>query len=160
MENLLKATKSLRENNGSEPFKRMPFVSFFLYTLLLYFVLTAIAELYFTFTLHYINWIDYSDESLYFYNFAYVELIIGIISIINAIAVIPILKSKIKGFWVVACSCTIAVFILSLCSQFFNIKFNSIGDLVILKNLSIPFILWAVLNLKNDKGESQWQYLN
>lgn len=160
MENLIKVTKSSQENIGSESFRRMPFVSFFLYALLLYFVLAAIAELYLTFTVHDINWIVYNDEPIYIYNFAYVELIIGILSVINAIAMFPILKSKIKGFWVIACSCIVALFVLALCSQYFNIKYNSIGNLILLKNLVIPFILWAVLNLKNDKGESQWQYLN
>lgn len=166
MGNLIKITKSSQENIGSELFKRMPFVSFFLYALLLYFMLAAIAELY-PFTVDDINWIVYNDEHVYYndehilyiYRFGIVKMIIGILSVINAVAMIPILKSKIKGFWLIACSCTIALFVLALYSQYFNIKYNSIGNLVLLKNLFIPFILWAVLNLKNDKGESQWQYL-
>lgn len=169
MENLLKATKSLQENIGSEPFRRIPFVSFFLYLLMAFFFLAAFAELWITFGLHDVNWINYNVDPInqiygevYYdlYGFAYVELMIGILSAINAIAMIPILKSRIKGFWVIACSCTIALFILALYSQYCNIEYNSIGNLVLLKNLFIPFILWAILNLKNDKGESQWQYLN
>lgn len=169
MENLLKATKSLQDTICSESFKRMPFVSFFLYLLMAFFLLAAFAELWITFGLHNTNWINHNVDVDQFYGehypsyyigFPYVELIIGILSVINAIAMILILKSRIKGFWVIACSCTIALFILALYSQYFNIKYNSIGNLVLQKNLFIPFILWAVLNLKNDKGESQWQYLN
>lgn len=163
MENLLKATKSLQDTICSESFKRMPFVSFFLYLLMAFFLLAAFAELWITFGLHDTNWINYNVDQhypSYYIDVPYVELIIGILSVINAIAMILILKSRIKGFWVIACSCTIALFILALYSQYFNIKYNSIGNLILLKNLFIPFILWAVLNLKNDKGESQWQYLN
>lgn len=168
MENLIKVTKSSQDNIGSEPFRRMPFVTFFLYLLMAFFFLAAFAELWVTFGLHNTNWINHNVDVDQFYGehypsyyigFPYVELIIGILSLINAIAMIPILKSKIKGFWVIACSCTIALFILALYSQYFNIKYNSIGNLVLQKNLFIPFILWAVLNLKNNKGESQWQNL-
>ena len=163
MENLLKATKSLQDTICSESFKRMPFVSFFLYPLMAFFFLAAFAELWIIFGLHDTNWINYNvdqDYPSYYIGVPYVELIIGILSVINAIAMILILKSRIKGFWVIACSCTIALFILALYSQYFNIKYNSMGNLIFLKNLFIPFILWAVLNLKNDTGESQWQYLN
>lgn len=168
MENLLKDTKSLQDTICSESFKRMPFVSFFLYLLMAFFLLSTFAEFWITFGLHDVNWINYNPDQFYkeehyrsyYFGFTYVELIIGILSVINAIAMILILKSRIKGFWVIACSCTIALFILALYSQYFNIKYNSVGNLILLKNLFIPFILWAVLNLKNDKGESQWQYLN
>ena len=169
MENLIKVTKSSQDNIGSEPFRRRPFVIFFLYLLMAFFFLAAFAELRVTFGLHNTNWINYNVDVDQFYGedypsyyigvLYYVELIIGILSLINAIAMIPILKSKIKVFWVIACSCTIALFILALYSQYFNIKYNSIGNLALQKNLFIPFILWAVLNLKNNKGESQWQNL-
>lgn len=159
MENLLKATKSLQENIGSESFKRMPFVSFFLYMLMAFFVLMAFAELWFTFGLHDVNWIINERQYHWGWNFAYVELIIGILSAINAISISFILKSNRKGFYIISSSCVIAVFILTLYSQY-GTEYNSIGNLVLIKNLFIPFILWAVLNLKNDKGESQWQYLN
>ncbi len=167
MENLLKATKSSQENIGSEPFRRIPFVSFFLYLLMAFFFLAAFAELWITFGLHEVNWINYNVDQIHeeeyynhFWRFVYVELMIGILSAINAISIILILKSNRKGFYIISSSSIIALFILTLYSQYYNINYNSIGNLVLIKNLFIPFILWAVLNLKNDKGESQWQYLN
>ena len=159
MENLFKATKSVAENIASESFKRMPFVTFFLYALISYFALSTIAELYFAFTGLGIDWIVYDDDPVYLLNSVYVELIIGILSMTNTISMMLILKSKRNGFWTIACSCTIALVILALNSQCFNIKYNSIGNLVLARNVIIPFILWAVLSLKNDNGKNQWQYL-
>lgn len=157
MENLVKSTKSLQENIGSESFKRMHFVSFFLYILMVFYCLTAFAELWITFGLHDVTWIN--KNPILCWNFAYVELIIGILSVINAISIILILNSIRNGFWIIAYSNVIALFVLALYSQYCNIEYNSIGNLVLMKNLFIPLILWVVLNLKNDKGESLWQYL-
>ena len=157
MENLFKSSKPLQENFGSESFKRMPFVSFFLYILMAFFVLAAFAELCLTFGLHDVNWIN--SKRIIYINFAYIELIIGILSVINVISIILILKSIRNGFWIITYSSAIASFVLALCSQCFNIEYNRIGNLVLMQNLFTPFILWTVLNLKNDKGKSQWQYL-
>ena len=123
-----------------------------------FFVLAAFAELWLTFGLHDVSWI-HNKPIIIGWNFAYNELLIGILSVINVISIILILKSIRNGFWIITYSSVIALFVLSLCSQYFNIEYNSIGNLVLMKNLFTPFILWAVLNLKNDKGESLWQCL-
>lgn len=155
--------KLLHNKVGTPHYKRMPFVTFFLYMLMAFFVLSAFVEMGPT---HCMSWIDYDVESPYvvessvFECYGFIVLIVGILSAINAISAILILKTKRKGFWIIACCSAIVVFILTLCSQYFNINYNSIGNLVLLKNLFIPFILWAVLNIKDDNGESLWQYLN
>ena len=76
MENLFKSSKPLQENFGSESFKRMPFVSFFLYILMAFFVLAAFAELCLTFGLHDVNWIN--SKRIIYINFAYIVFIFGI----------------------------------------------------------------------------------
>lgn len=158
--------KLLHNKVDIEHFKRMPFVTFFLYTLISYFALSTFAELYLTFTCHDIIWIsyNYNDDPFVineegFRYFVYIELIIGLLSMTNTISMIAIFKSVKNGFWVIAYSCTIAIFILALYPQLFCIKYNSIGNIILAKNIIIPFVLWAVLNLKNDKGKNQWQYL-
>lgn len=162
MENSLKSAKVL----NSESFKRMPFVTFFLRLLMTFFALSSIVELWFTFTCHYVSWIDfhyeewhsYGTEPVGLYEFVYVELFIGILSLVNTIAMIPIFRGRKSGFWIIACSCALTLCVLVLCSQL-GIRYNSIGNLVLLKNLFVPFIFWTVLNLKNNNGESQWKNL-
>lgn len=164
-------TNSLKDKivNGNENpkhFKRMPFVTFFLGMLMSFFALSSYVELWFTFGRHFISWFHWDHETWYnrgaepvcLYEFCYVELIIGILSLINTIAIILIFRGKKSGFWIIASCCSITLCILVLCSQL-GIEYNSIGNLVLMKNLIIPFILWTVLNLKNEKGESQWKYL-
>lgn len=158
MENLFKVTKSLQENIAQESFRRMPFVSFFLYMLMLFFAFAAFAEL-LVFNNVWINHHSYVVLDVWYWGFNFVEVIIGMLSAINAISILLILKSNRKGFYIITYSCVIALFILVLYSQYSNIEYNSIGNLILMKNLCIPFILWAVLNLKNDQGQSQWQYL-
>ena len=118
-------TNSLKDKivNGNENpkhFKRMPFVTFFLRLLMTFFALSSIVELWFTFTCHYVSWIDfhyeewhsYGTEPVGLYEFVYVELFIGILSLVNTIAMIPIFRGRKSGFWIIACSCALTLCVL------------------------------------------------
>ncbi len=150
--------------NRVQKYKKHPIVSFLLCLLIAYLSFFAYAELIETFCFHNTKWIDCSQyEHIESFNgfglTAYIELIIGILTVIDVIAIVFIIKTSIKGFWMLVSSCACSVIIMSLYAEFYNAVYNNIGSIVLYRGLWLPLVVFGILQIKNHFDESLWYRL-